>query len=147
MEFEGRDLCRIFIGGPVSKTITFVNEFDVKHFSIVQRVCHCDYIRSDLFSIETTGPIVAIYAFYDPVPTIRQFIYNECKDLRMFIAAHQDCIVGLNAFLRSREPYSFDGRELDELAKKYLSVFDRLEKHSKWAERRRQKLLACFKSP
>lgn len=147
MEFEGRELCRIFVGGPISKTITFVKEFEESHFYIVLRAGHCDYIRSDLFTLEPNGPIVAIYAYYDPIPTIRQFMYNEAKDLRSFVATHGDCIVGLNAFLRVREPYEFHGYELDELAEKYLSVFDRLEKHSKWAARRRQKLLAFFGSP
>lgn len=146
MNFEGRELCRIFVGGPISKTVTFVKEFEESHFDIMLRAGHCDYIRSDLFALEPNGPIVAIYAYHDPIPTIRQFIYNEAKDLRAFVAMHGDCIVGLNAFLRIREPYQFNGIELDELAEKYLGVFDRLEKSSKWATRRRQKLLACFKS-
>jgi hypothetical protein len=135
MENASRELFRIFVGGPISNAILITAEFDETYYQLYQRSHNSEYIRSDLFCIGESGPLVAIYAFVDPVGSIRQFIYNEAKDLRSYIVTHGDCHVGLNAFLLIREPFEINGADLNRMSEGFLLLTGKMHIASKLQQR------------
>lgn len=128
-------LFRIFIGGPISNAILITADFDDSYCRLYQRSHNSEYIRSDLFCIGEKPMVVAIYAFVDPIGSIRQFIYNEAKDLRSYILTHGDCHVGLNAFLRIREPLEICSADLNRLSEDFHVMTGKMHIRSKLQRR------------
>lgn len=135
MQNPPRELFRLFVGGPISNAILVTGEFDSDFYKLHFSYKNSEYIRSDLFAIGEAGPLVAIYAFADPIASIRKFIYNEAKDLRAYVVTHGDCHVGFNAFLRMREPLEINFADLNRMSEGFLILTGKMYLASKRQQR------------
>ena len=135
MQNPPRELFRLFVGGPISNAIFVTNDYDADFYGIHFQYRNSEYIRSDLFRLGESGPLVAIYAHADIIASIRRFIYNEAKDLRSYVVTHGDCYVGFNAFLRIREPLEVSSADLNRLAEGFHIVTGKMFLRSKLQQR------------
>lgn len=135
MQNSPRELFRLFVGGPISNAIFVTNDFDSDFYGIHFQYRNTEYIRSDLFRLGESGPLVAIYAHADIIGSIRQYIYNEAKDLRSYVVTHGDCYVGMNAFLRVRQPLEVSYADLNRLSDGFLVLTGKMFLRSKLQQR------------